>query len=164
MPKAVHVPLLVKAPGQQSSALEDEPISLAAVSDLVLRTIAASEGGLPNSKVSLAAEGVVVAENYFTRPKDLFNPDWGHRFRRVRTVLYEWPYKFIRSSDQDHELYDLSSDPHESRNLIDRRADLHERLKTQLRTLQRLWRPHEKGLPAELTQQDVKELRALGYL
>ena len=46
----------------------------------------------------LPGEHAVIAENYYTRANDLYHPRWGQRFDRVRTALYDWPYKLIRSS------------------------------------------------------------------
>jgi arylsulfatase A-like enzyme len=42
---------------------------------------------------------------------------FGGRFRRTLEVLYQEGWKLIASSDGQHELYDLMSDPEETRNL-----------------------------------------------
>ena len=55
--------------------------------------------------------GPLLAENYYTRAKDLFNKPWSQRFRRVRAALYDGPYKYVASSDGENELYNLQQDP-----------------------------------------------------
>ena len=57
--------------------------------------------------------GPVLAQNYYARRKDLEDPRFGARFRRVRTAWYEGDLKYVHSSDGVHELYDLSADPDE---------------------------------------------------
>ena len=59
----------------------------------------------------------LMAENEFTRAKDLVGRPWSWRFQRVRTAFYEGPFKLLRSSDGRHELYELERDPHESADL-----------------------------------------------
>ena len=44
-------------------------------------------------------EEPVISENYYSRTKDLYNPRWGHRFDRVRRAIFDWPHKYIHSSD-----------------------------------------------------------------
>ena len=41
----------------------------------------------------------MIAENDYTRRKELFHPDWGARFKPVRHAVFDWPLKYIESSD-----------------------------------------------------------------
>ena len=85
----------------------------------------------------------MLTENFKSRAMDLFHPVWGVRFQRSRTALYEWPFKFIFSSDGHHELYNLDIDPGEQRNLaasdLERTAQMVERVET--------WREHAVRYP-----------------
>jgi len=107
----------------------------------------------------------VISENYYTRYRDLFNPEWGKRFNRIRTVLYKWPYKYILSSDEKNELYNLEGDPKELNNLIEHQTEIGEKL---LRTLEQFQagctRAKENTDDRPLAEEDVHRLKALGYI
>ena len=63
----------------------------------------------------------VIAENYYAQQKNFGHRKWGRRFRRVRRAVYDGPHKFIWSSDDRHELYDLAIDAAEAVNLVGKR-------------------------------------------
>jgi hypothetical protein len=107
----------------------------------------------------------VITELYYSRRPHLMNKEWGHRFDRVRTAIYDWPYKYIRSTDGKHELYDLAADRTESNNLIDAQPQLADRLAARLEEFQesRNRRTEQIDTPP-LTAEDIKQLKALGYL
>lgn len=109
---------------------------------------------------------VVISENYYSRTKDLFNPLWGRRFNRVRTVIYSWPHKFIHSSDGKHELYHLVDDPKESHNLVEHQAQITERLTEVLEQfkVQRRDESIKETNIQPLTEEDRERLKSLGYI
>ena len=110
----------------------------------------------------------IIAENYYTRARDLYNPSWGHRFDRVRTAFYDWPFKYIHSSDSRHELYDLAGDPAETTNLIasdpQRAAHLAKQLadyKTHRHSIRRDLT--QAGAPVDIDQYLPRKQRIIGY-
>jgi len=154
------IPLLIKTPGQREGRVRDDWVSLAQVPALVLEH---TPGLAPESLGPTRSDGVIVAENYYTRLKDLLSP-WGDRFRRIRQVLYEGDWKLIRSSDGEHELYYLVPDPGESRNVIGEQAP---RAEAMMGTLAR-----ELGTdafdgserePVTIPEEVSERLKALGY-
>jgi len=135
--EAIQVPLIVRGAGQRKGATDDmlvvshdlPALILAELPDEIQQNLSS---GFPNSPGS----HLVIAENYFTRAKDLNHPVWGRRFQRIRQAVFDWPYKLIHSSDGDHELYDLEQDPREQNNLIDQRPEVVSRLTAGLQELE----------------------------
>ena len=164
--EALWVPLLVKAPGQAQGRVEEALVLSSDIPGLILdhcpqELAARHRQAFPQRP----GRHPVISENYYTRSKDLFHPRWGHRFERVRTAVYDWPYKYIHSSDGAHELYDLEADPSESVNLVEQRPELAARLRQELEALQRNRpTPVEEGTPAPLTDEELDNLRSLGYV
>jgi len=158
------IPLIVKQPGQRRGARIDTLVSLADVGRLAF-------AGLPSGPRErlLAAwpppTGVAVAENHYTLAKDLADPRWGHRFRRIRRALFDGTDKFIESSDGAHELYDLAADPAELENRFDAEPELAARLRSRLAAL--LAAPRRAASAGENVEPDEElraKLKALGYL
>lgn len=113
----LHVPLIVKVPGQTVGAVDEEWISHVHLPALVLAYVDLGEGvETPTEFLAHWPRGRVFSENYYSRIKDL-RARWGARFDRVRRVIVEGDLKFIDSSDGAHELYDLGRDPGEDTNL-----------------------------------------------
>jgi broad specificity phosphatase PhoE len=82
---------------------------------------------------------------------------------------YAWiekRYKYLHHVKGEDELYDLASDPHETRNLLEEGATEHaQRLRAALEQRVAELRRHEVAPVApELDPQTREELRALGYL
>ena len=107
----------------------------------------------------------IISENYYTRGRDLFNNCWGHRFMRFRRALFEWPYKYIYSSDGKHELYDLGKDVKETSNLIGRFPDISASLHSKLQQFVESRKKSIKILnQTQLTEEEIRRLKSLGYL
>jgi len=164
---ALHVPLVLKRPGQSTGSVDDDALGSADTLREILAALPIELSQKTTPRFPSAPEdGLVLAQNLYTRDKDLQNPDWGHRFQRERTTVLRWPHKYIRSSDEQHELYDLSTDPAEAKNLVstapDMAADLSRALDSRLRAT-----PPATGTPPplpKLTYQELEALRALGYV
>jgi arylsulfatase A-like enzyme len=166
--QAQWVPLIVRAPGQKRRERIDTIASSTDVPHLILSEFpdplrAELLPLFPNAP----GNHVVISENYYTRSNDLYDERWGHRFDRVRTAIYEWPHKYIRSSDGRHELYALDTDPREVVNLYTADDPLARRLSAELAAfqterLENIERSSET--PAELDEALRKQLRSLGYL
>jgi arylsulfatase A-like enzyme len=163
--EALRAPLLIRAPGQTQGEIVDTPVSSVDLPRLILAhlppAIAAEyEDDFPY----VPGSHPVLAENRYTRLRDLRHPVWGARFRRVRTVLYDPPWKYIRSSDGNHELYHLELDPHESRNLTTISPDIATRLAGALAAFEAS-RPAEREVHLEtLSPADRERLGRLGYI
>lgn len=163
---ALHVPLLVRSPGQREGRVLDRVVSSTDLPRLVLAACGERlERRWRDAFPDTPGSHPVIAENYYTRQRDLFDPRWGHRFRRVRTVLYEWPRKYIHSSDGRNELYDLSRDPGETRNLVGELPGVAAAARDTLRAFGRR-RPaaFERVRQSQLTEEETRRLRALGYV
>ncbi len=166
---AVWVPMVVRAPGLALPRRVRRPVSLVDVPGIILAGVM----GIASRQVYPTLSGTympglpVLSENYYSRRRDLFHETWGHRFQRTRTALYDWPWKLIRSSDGQHELFRLSTDPTEQRNRFDTEP---ERAEAMLRRLDTVKGPEEGPRPSagvenrSLTEEERKEMEALGYL
>jgi arylsulfatase A-like enzyme len=157
----MYLPLLVKAPLQRDGVVDDTPISLVHLPPLILRHVAGADASpFPYAERG----GDLLAENHFTRWKDLIEP-WGPRFHRERHLLYRGDLKLILSSDGEDELYDLANDPQELRSLL---AEWPDTAAAMAATLRRRLESGPNDLPpVELRKLDEKEIRrmkALGYL
>ena len=159
----MRVPLIVKLPGQHTGTTSDVLVSSPDVPGMILSRVAG--GNDPAFRqISRYQPGnhPVIAENYFTRPHDLFHPRWGHRFNRVRVAIVDGSYKLIKSSDGADELYDLENDPAESVNLLHARKEVAERMAAELARFRP--QPLETGPPRTLGEEERERLRSLGYV
>ena len=162
---AVRVPLLIKYPGQRRGRVVDTLISSPDVPRLVVDALPGDVGRrLAQYFPYELGSHPVMAENYYARLRDLSNSSYGHRFQRVRTAIYDFPWKYIRSSDGAHELYRLDDDSAEAANQIGDRAELAHRLDAELRRFQ-AERQSWQGtfVPATPSEDELRRLRALGY-
>ncbi len=87
-------------------------------------------------------------------------------FNRLRTAYYEYPWKLIHSSDEKHEMYNLTQDPAESKNLFTESPDLAKSLLAKLEKIKPLSAKPSPAPqpPPKLSEQDVEALKANGYL
>lgn len=169
--EALHVPLLVKVPGQKRPATDEATSSLVQLPSTVL-SLAELErpAGFPPCLGDDAGTFPILAENYFSRDWDVKDPRWKGRFERIRTASYNGEWKLILSSDGAHELYHLPSDPGEGTNRASSDASVLEGMRAAcLRSLETFRR--KAGVPEEMTpplalppSEDQEALRALGYL
>lgn len=164
--EVLWVPLIIKYPGQRAGEVRDTLVSSTDIPRLVLSQFPPD---LAERYAALFPDAPgnheVLSENYYTRTKDLFHRKWGHRFDRVRTVLYAWPYKYIRSSDGLHELFNLADDPGESKNLLRVQAGIAKALAQRLEQFQSSRQRSQGGadLPI-LTEEERNRLKSLGYI
>lgn len=160
---AVNVPLIVKMPGQTTGRVESQPISGRAIPQIILSALPAPITSSHRTKYP-PANGPVIVENYYSRTKDIFSPEWGARFDRIRAAYVDWPLKYIESSDGANELYDLATDPDESENLIETRADDARRLAavlSEFKSAHPRRYPHVEAPPETPEEREV--LDTLGY-
>jgi arylsulfatase A-like enzyme len=160
------IPLIVKYPNQKEGKIREEEVSSVDIPHLVFSRFPRETARryLPHFS-DQPGDHPVISEQYYAFPTH-WRAEWRHRFDRERTVVYDWPYKLIRSSDGDHELFDLESDPDEMQNLITQRPKVAARLKSQLERF-KSGRDEilEPGIKARFpTKEEIEELKALGYL
>lgn len=164
--EAVWAPLIVKPAGRSTGRRVDGCLSLADVPSLIFAHYPVGfAAGRRASFDRDPGRDPIVVENYFTRRKDLEDPRWGSRFDRVRTAIYDWPYKLIRSSDGQDELYRLDTDPRESENLVAAEPSRVRSMAGRLKEfMDRRGRHDGRTRPEPLTRQQEKRLRSLGYI
>ncbi len=162
--QALRVPLIIKLPHQRAGAVDERVISSVDLPRLILDT--------PPLPVRQRVRGAfpyrpgnhpVLAENYYTRLRDLRNPKFGARFNRIRTAFYANPYKYIRSSDGKNELYNLANDPGEHTNLIAGDEQVAHRCARELESFQGAQPASAPEAVRTLDAATLEHMRALGY-
>ena len=164
----IWVPLIVKRARQHAGEVVDAVVSSADIPRMILAQLP-QEAAAPYLREFPFAPGnhPVISENYYDHPVVFLNrKSWAHRFDRERFALLEWPYKYIHSSDGDHELYDVERDSRELHNLLDEQPETAARLAAALARF-RAERPRidralgETQLP---TPEQIENLKELGYI
>lgn len=102
-----HIPFMVKSakypPGRDSTLVQTH--------DLAWMVLEAAGQPVPTSVHR--TDGIAVSDLYYTFKKDLNNPDYGHRFNRIRRSFWVGDHKLIVDDKGGREGYDLSVDPTE---------------------------------------------------
>ena len=163
--EVLTAPLIIKAPGQSNGLVDNRIVTSTDIPGLILNHFPPQWVDELAKFRDAPGNHEVIAEIYYTRTKDLFSPKWGHRFNRIRTALFDWPYKLISSSDGQNELYHLERDPSESSNLIDSETVVAARLATRLQEFfASRMRSDERVDQPPLSEEELKRLRSLGYV
>ncbi len=160
--EAVHVPLIIKGPGQAQGSVANDPISLAAIPRLVIEQLPKEARALTKS---FPAPPGPWAEIRFSRPHDLGK--WGARFDRERVAVYADRFKLILTLTGSVELFDLATDPKEQKDLSAVQPDLAALLERKARAALASRSPGtagEGGAVISLTAEEKAELERLGYL
>lgn len=159
----VHVPLLIKYPGQHAAQLSDVLVShvdlLPTVLDLAGISLPSGVQGrslrLPRTDDSDPVYSRATANPYLLA--------LNRRFRGVRQAMFVGSWKVITWTDGPPELYDLATDPNETRNLYrtddPRDAALAERLLAWAASA-----PRQFGRPNNPDRATVEKLKSLGYV
>jgi arylsulfatase A-like enzyme len=164
--EALWAPLIIKTPSQGQGRRDDTVISSSDIPYLVFsefpkKTAERYLDHFPNAP----GNHPVIAENYYTRVRDLFNPVWGKRFDRIRTVIYDWPYKYIHSSDGKSELYHIDYDGKEAVNLMDKNPERVQEMLANLRAYMESRPTFEEQIEQPpMTPDEIKRLKSLGYV
>lgn len=158
----VHVPLIIKLPGQQTSSIVQEPVSLIDILPTVLSTLELQRPpGLQG--VDLNHPGDWLSRRTLSEAYPTALPTLRKRFTHIERSLTQGSLKLIVSDKGSRELYDLSKDPGESQNLY--RAD-DPRCVEMLGYLNKLLataRTRSTG-PGALDSRTRERLRSLGYI
>lgn len=156
----VHIPLIVKYPGQTHPGRVDMLAShvdlMPTILDVLGIKVPSGVEGIDLRQAAPQPDRVVVAEMH----NSAF---WGGpRFAQIAWALYSGSHKMIYSSRGMRELYDLVTDPGEHHNLY--RADAPETAALRARLVD--WSSHTKPqfLDPELADREVEQrLKSLGY-
>jgi arylsulfatase A-like enzyme len=158
----IHVPLIIRYPGQRKGAAIDDYVSLV---DLMPTALDAAGQPVPQG---LAGRSLIrldpgairhILSESFPRP---FFVDRYARFRRAERALFEGPRKLITSTIGQPQLYDLANDPKERVNLWNPANGDAARL---VSALQRWLRQAETAPPRNVPGgQAVRQLQSLGYI
>jgi len=166
--EVLQVPLITKRPGQTESARADSFVTSTDIPALICSQLQSDVASrLLKKFTDVPGNHPVIAENYYTLAYDLLHPVWGHRFDRIRAAIYEWPYKFIYSSDDNHEMYNLEEDGAESTNLFgdERYTRIAREMEAKLLNFQSSRRRSDVLVEQDpMTEKELEKLRALGYI
>jgi arylsulfatase A-like enzyme len=163
----IRIPLIVRRAGQHSGEVIDTVVSSTDIPHMILSQLP-EVSAAPYLREFPFAPGnhPIISENYFDHPNIWGKKSWAPRFDRERVALIEWPHKYIHSSDDDHELYDVEQDPRELRNLLDEEPEIAARLASKLARF-RAERPRIDQPPGPvqpLTPAEIENLKELGYI
>lgn len=159
--EVLRVPFVVWGPGV-SPGRRDDPVSTVDIAPTLL-----AAAGVDPDRTEPRMAGVSLLDNLTAGEplpeRMLFAERIFNATRELKAVI-RWPYKAIIDPDsEERELYDLSRDPDERRDLWGQRSD---EFYDFLSAMQRL-RQAEREAQAELQDLDpeiAKSLRALGYV
>ncbi len=167
--EVLRIPLLVKYPGSARRGRDEVPANLVDILPTVLTAAGLPlPDGLAGRLLGSASPVRRLNESYDPRKaggggnRPAGSPG---RFIRVRRSIHLDQMKFIWSSDQAHELYDLDADPGESRNLLAERPELAEPflpLAAEIEANQVL--PEPGAEPEALDDDLLRHLEELGYV
>ena len=117
----VHVPLILKLPGNQSRGTVEHVISTASILPTILELCAAPSPSIPNGAPSLAPLLERAPEAPFEQRPVFMG---GVQYYEDRTAVLFETFKLIRNTDTGSvELYNLADDPGERRNLATTRPE-----------------------------------------
>jgi arylsulfatase A-like enzyme len=126
----LRIPLVVKMPGaDRPKAVIDNPVQLVDVLPTVLQSIGAPvPAGVQGSPLQQVARNSIAEEH--------INPEfvsfYGDVYNRALRVIYDGPYKLITTSRGERVLFDLVTDPTESKDLAARETQRTARMEEEL--------------------------------
>jgi arylsulfatase A-like enzyme len=157
----LHVPLMIKYPRSAHPGVESGPVSLIDVAPTILLTVQVPvPKAMQGRSLTVAGDPRTIYGETFPCP--VMQPPECPQGCAAKAV-FDWPMKFVSSSNGKRELFDLSSDPGEQRNLY---IQQHERA-TQMDAALGAWK---KVLPSQTRQnkqvdpEKLKQLKGLGYI
>jgi arylsulfatase A-like enzyme len=159
------IPLLIKFPGQSQPQTIDSPVSQI---DIFNTALAAAKiplpGPRPGSDLAATDPGatsatgrIIIAESY---PNDAFIM-LNKKLDRMERALMQGPWKLIRSNRGRRELYNMSTDPAETKNLYAIHPEIAGQLNTLLTNYLASKTATESKAPAD--PEILQRLKSLGY-
>jgi arylsulfatase A-like enzyme len=149
--EVVGIPLVIAAPNAPRSgrAVEDSPVGLVDIGATLLEHAGLGSHPLPGQRLGEPVE---------IRPYLIRNLLYGGA-PDDRFAVRRGPWKAIFGPDGAAELYDLTRDPGETVDRARAHPELVESLRKQFSA-----RPTDDSKPAELSEDELRALRALGYV
>jgi len=180
----VHVPLMIRLPGQENGQRVREAVSTTRVFHSILAAAGIETIKTADDEILSTAEHSLI--NPISLPKYVFSeayppdtlirtiekyaPTLMDRFycQSPRWAVYNQPYKLIRTKNGQDDIYDYVNDPSEVENLTakaDHSSELSRELENFLRTAISKGQKNPHGSAANLEDEQVMErLRSLGYI
>jgi arylsulfatase A-like enzyme len=160
----VRVPLVLYAPGRVAPGRVRTPVSTIDILPTLreLLGLPASPADQGTSLLRTARSGGDASRLVFPMRWDELGPQTS-----IKQAVVGERYKLILTLPEDsEELYDLSQDPGETRNLAREKRPLAQALRRELESLLARYRPaaREFGPELEISKEKAEELRALGYV
>jgi arylsulfatase A-like enzyme/Flp pilus assembly protein TadD len=158
---ALKVPLLIRGPGLPNGKSIDELVQLADIaptlltlSGLKVPSTVQGESLKPVLDGGQKKNRAAFAESYFASLQFGVSPI---------KMIQDGNLKYIEAPHP--ELYDLSSDPGESRNLVSERKSETQKLKTQIAQFEKAYsRKQNKNETRNITAEEAEKFAAIGYL
>lgn len=165
----LHVPLIIRPPGngEHSPIVVPDRVSTVDIVPTVLDLLGIKPPeGLHGQSLTTTWRGDRVSPDERARYTPLYyaenlSPRLTHGWGELR-VLYEGDMKFIHGPRS--ELYDLDSDPHELRNLVDQRPEEAARMRDLLAQFIKDYSGAEAATTETLDPELIQRLQSLGYL
>jgi arylsulfatase A-like enzyme len=167
--ETVHVPLIVKYPGQREARRDTRLVSLVDVMPTVL-ALAGGDTEQPMQGRSLESEPEPARAIAFDLRSTWFAAGGAReqRWAAVRDPTHKLIWSEGGGAPGRTELYDAAEDPREERDLIDAAADtgasLRARYDALLEASLSIAQQYEAGGEATLDADELEQLRELGYL
>jgi arylsulfatase A-like enzyme len=155
----IHVPLIIKSPGQREGTVVEREVGLIDIYPTVLARL----GITVKHRISgRSLDGEAVGRPVFSETRRGEPYSSSNRYQRM--ALMTGRHKLIWDRFKDRiELYDLAQDPTERTDLSKKQPETVERLKAQLAERHQQLRPGREADRVNLTDREIEELRALGY-
>ncbi len=168
----LHVPLMIRYPGKLEPGTQESPQSLASLANTLLRLAGLPEESAFAPALPLAEPSDVSRSKVpMAEPSELGRPApplAETRRRGCFTALIDSRFKYVLDQNScDEELFELSSDPLERKNLAGLQPQellrLRQELLRQLREIETRRYPRAM-LPPEIREEAQKRLRSVGYI
>jgi arylsulfatase A-like enzyme len=157
----VHIPLVVKYPNQVQGAVVTTPVSAVDIMPTVLEAAQIQPSrALQGRTLRQPDESRFIISESF---RSGLLSGWHPRFDRVERAIVKGPLKLIQSTAGKHEMYDLSADPEETRNLYGTNSETASEL-SRLLTVMLAGAPPDRAPAGKLGKEILDRLRSLGYV
>ncbi len=149
----IHIPLIVRAPGQTDGARVARRVHMADVAPTVLRLLGL-DSPVPMEGGDLFNGGRALPEVAYFGP---YERDF------TEHAVYDGPYKLIVRSDAPPQLYNLESDPRETQNLVADEPETVARLEERFEQFVNRPGPRYSAGDTATDPETEERLRSLGY-
>jgi arylsulfatase A-like enzyme len=157
----IHVPLLIKYPGQHEARRSDDLVSHVDLMPTVLDLVGyAAPPGLQGRSLRLPrAED---SDAVYSEARAAGALSTSPRFRGVRRAIFAGSWKLITSTEGPPELYNLAADPGETHNLY-RVDDPHAKTLADRLSAWVASAPRQFEAPGKMDKSSFEKLKSLGY-